>query len=146
MKTFINAAYMAVLALLFVASAAFGNCCKTTCAPKKSCAVGCKLQPAPVEIIEECNDAGEYKQVCHLEYIPCSGKTRVSKAYPRFIGCYDENGNPIDGRGSNYISGANNGVVHTQEAKVEVISPSYNNRNGKRMNKRMMKTDVMSVE
>ena len=100
MKTFINAARIVAVSLLFVSLTSlgfgFGGCCKKSCAPKAPCAVGCKLQPEPVEIVTECNDAGEYKQVCHLEYIPCSGKKKVTTAFPRFVGCYDENGNRLN--------------------------------------------------
>ena len=98
MKTFINAARVVAVTLLFVSltSLSSDRCCRTKCAPKRSCAPGCKLQPEPVKIRKSCDDAGSYKQVCHLEYIPCAGTTEEFEAYPKFIGCYDEAGNRID--------------------------------------------------
>jgi len=99
MKTFINAARIAVVMLTFVSLTAFGfGCCKKACAPKRSCsaAVGCKLQPEPVKIRKTCDHPGYYKQVCHLEYEPCEGKVEEVEATPLYKGCYDAQGNRIN--------------------------------------------------
>ena len=97
MKTFINAARIAVVMLTFVSLTAlgFGGCCKKACAPKCAKTAGCKLQPEPVKIRKTCDHPGFYKQVCHLEYVPCEGKEEVHEALPIFQGCYDEQGNRI---------------------------------------------------
>lgn len=111
MKTFINAARLAVISLLFVSLTVLGDCCPTKCAPKR-CATtaGCKLQPEPVKIRKTCDHPGYYKQVCHLEYVPCEGKVEEITAYPKFIGCYDETGARLDGNGA--------GVGYTNAAQV----------------------------
>ena len=98
MKTFINAARVVAVTLLFVSltSLGFGGCCKRACAPKCATTAGCKLQPEPVKIRKTCDNPGFYKQVCHLEYVPCEGVVQEVEAYPKFIGCYDEAGNRID--------------------------------------------------
>ncbi len=97
MKTFMNAARLAVVTLLFVSLTSFAQCCKKTCAPKRTCATatGCKLQPEPVKIRKTCDHPGFYKQVCHLEYEPCQGKEEEIEAYPIYQGCFDEQGNKI---------------------------------------------------
>ena len=100
MKTFINAARLAVIAMLFVSLTSFADCCskKSSCAPKTcapKCQAGCKLQPEPVKIRKTCDHPGYYKQVCHLEYEPCEGKIDEIEAYPVFQGCFDEQGNRI---------------------------------------------------
>jgi hypothetical protein len=97
MKTFINAARIVAVTLLFVSLTSLGlGCCKkSSCAPKRSCATGCKLQPEPVKIRKTCDHPGYYKQVCHLEYEPCEGKIDEIEAYPVFQGCFDEQGNRI---------------------------------------------------
>jgi hypothetical protein len=102
MKTFINAARIAVVMLSFVSLTAFGlfgrGCCKKECAPRTtSCySGGCKLQPEAVKIRKTCDHPGFYKQVCHLEYIPCEGKEEIHEALPIYQGCFDEQGNRIN--------------------------------------------------
>ena len=97
MKTFINAARIAVVMLTFVSLTAFGfGCCKKSCAPKAACNKGCKLQPEPVKIRKTCDHPGFYKQVCHLEYVPCEGKEEIHEALPIYQGCFDEQGNRIN--------------------------------------------------
>lgn len=100
MKTFINAARIAAVMLLFVSITSFGffggGCCKKSCAPKATCNTGCKLQPEPVTIRKTCDHPGYYKQVCHLEYEPCQGKVEEVEAYPVYKGCFDEQGNQIN--------------------------------------------------
>jgi hypothetical protein len=95
MKTFINAARILVVTLLFVSLTSFAGCCKKSCEPRRTCNTGCKLQPEPVQIRKTCDHPGYYKQVCHLEYIPCQGKEEVYEALPQYIGCFDEAGNKI---------------------------------------------------
>ena len=98
MKTFINAARIAAVALLFVSLSSFGffgRCCKSTCAPKRCETAGCKLPIQPVTIRKTCDHPGYVKQVCHLEYEPCEGKVEEVTATPIFIGCYDEQGNQM---------------------------------------------------
>lgn len=102
MKTFINAARIAAVMLLFVSLTSFGffgfgnGCCRKSCAPKAVCNTGCKLQPEPVTIRKTCDHPGYYKQVCHLEYEPCQGKVEEVEAYPVYKGCFDEQGNQIN--------------------------------------------------
>ncbi len=97
MKTFINAARIAVVMLLFVSLTALGfGCCKKECAPRAKCNSGCKLQPEPVKIRKTCDHPGFYKQVCHLEYIPCEGKEEIHEALPIYQGCFDEQGRQIN--------------------------------------------------
>ena len=143
MKTFVNAIRFALVALLFVSVTAlgFGNCCNKTCAPKtcapkRSCAPGCKLQPEPVKIRKSCDDAGSYKQVCHLEYIPCAGTTQEFEAYPKFIGCYDEAGNRIDGNGTVGYENNNGHATYTNDVQVEVITPSSATKQSKNVRAR----------
>jgi hypothetical protein len=99
MKTFINAARILVVTLLFTSLTAFGfgGCCKKRCEPRTCapCNTGCKLQPEPVKIRKTCDHPGYYKQVCHLEYIPCEGKVEEYEALPQYIGCFDEQGNKV---------------------------------------------------
>lgn len=102
MKTFINAARIFAVTLLFVAvsASAFGwnrnRCCPQQACPVTRCApAGCKLQPEPVIIRKTCDHPGYYKQVCRLEYEPCEGKVEEIQAYPIYKGCYDETGNVI---------------------------------------------------
>ena len=96
MKTFINATRIAIVMLLFVSLTALGSgCCKKACAPKRTCAIGCKLQPEPVKIRKTCDHPGYYKQVCHLEYEPCEGKVEEIEAYPIYKGCFDEQGREV---------------------------------------------------
>ena len=133
MKTFINAARIAVVMLLFVSLTAlgFGGCCKKSCAPKAcapKCATtaGCKLQPEPVKIRKTCDHPGFYKQVCHLEYVPCEGKIEEIEAYPIYQGCYDEQGNAINGGGA--VVSRSNGTAFTQDVKIDVEVPTSYNR------------------
>ena len=99
MKTFINAARIAAVMLLFVSLTSFGffggGCCRKSCA-RQVCNTGCKLQPEPVTIRKTCDHPGYYKQVCHLEYEPCQGKVEEVEAYPVYKGCFDEQGNQIN--------------------------------------------------
>jgi hypothetical protein len=133
MNTFINAARMAVIALLLVSLTAFGGNCNTCkpCAPKK-CNTGCKLQPEPVKIRKSCDHPGYYKQVCHLEYEPCEGKVEEVTAMPVYKGCYDEQGNPLSNSGSTYRNG---NTAYTNDVDIQVSVPSSYGRNTKRMNK-----------
>ncbi len=98
MKTFINAAKLVAVTLLFVSLTTFGGCCKKSCAPcaPKQCNTGCKLQPEPVKIRKTCDHPGYYKQVCHLEYEPCEGKVEEHEMLPVYKGCYDDQGNQIN--------------------------------------------------
>jgi hypothetical protein len=96
MKTFINAARIAVVMLLFVSLTSLASCCKKACAPRAKCNTGCKLQPEPVKIRKTCDHPGFYKQVCHLEYVPCEGKEEIHEALPIYQGCFDEQGNRIN--------------------------------------------------
>jgi hypothetical protein len=124
MKTFINAARIAVVTLLFVSLTAlgFGGCCKKECAPKAKCNTGCRLQPEPVKIRKTCDHPGFYKQVCHLEYVPCEGKEEVHEAYPIYQGCFDEQGRAISGGGE--VISRTNGNAFTQDVKIDVEVPS----------------------
>ncbi len=127
MKTFINAARLAVIALLFVSLTSFADCCKTSCAPKR-CATtaGCKLQPEPVKIRKTCDHPGYYKQVCHLEYVPCEGKVEEITAMPIFQGCFDEQGNRLE-NGSGYT---NSQAARVQDVDIQVSVPgAYGNNN-----------------
>jgi len=96
MKTFINAARIAVVMLLFVSLTSLASCCRKACAPRAKCNTGCKLQPEPVKIRKTCDHPGFYKQVCHLEYVPCEGKEEIHEALPIYQGCFDEQGNRIN--------------------------------------------------
>ncbi len=97
MKSFINAARVAVVMLLFVSlTVVAGSCNKGSCGVKRSCSTGCKLQPEPVKIRKTCDLPGYYKQVCHLEYEPCDGKVEEIEAYPIYKGCFDEQGSQIN--------------------------------------------------
>ena len=134
MKTFINAARIAVVMLLFVSLTALGNgCCATKCAPKcapkRTCAVGCRLQPEPVKIRKTCDNPGYYKQVCHLEYEPCEGKVEEITAMPIFKGCYDEQGNKLDGNGSSYARSSDQ-AAFTQDVDIQVTVPSSYTQTG----------------
>ncbi len=125
MKTFINAARIAAIMVLFVSVTALGfGCCKKACAPKAcapKCQTGCKLQPEPVKIRKTCDHPGFYKQVCHLEYIPCEGKEEVYEAYPLYQGCFDEAGNRIEGASVVSRTGS---TAFTQDVKIDVEVPS----------------------
>ena len=128
MKTFISAARLLVVALLFVSLNAFGaGCCATKCAPKcekqtNCCAApACRLKPEPVEIVKTCDHPGFYRQVCRLEYRPCEGKVTRHKACPVYEGCFSEDGSVLEVANQNGKSG----VAHTQNATVEVIAPQF---------------------
>jgi hypothetical protein len=119
MKTFINAARIAVVMLTFVSLTAFGwfgGCCNKRCSTDR----GCKLQPEAVKIRKTCDHPGFYKQVCHLEYIPCEGKEEVHEALPIYLGCFDETGRAING-GAAVNS---RGTAFTQDVKIDVEVPS----------------------
>jgi hypothetical protein len=153
MKTFINALRVAVVTVLFVSLSSLGfigGCCKkeSSCAPKASCAPGCKLQPEPVKIRKTCDKPGFYKQVCHLEYIPCEGTVEEREERPIFIGCYDEQGNRIDGNGQAVDGNWNHNnhhVAYTQDVTAQVEVPaSYEQKaqvrnNNQRTNGRNMR-------
>ena len=104
MKTFINAARIAAVALLFVSLSSFSfglfggrGCCPKRACPETRCATnGCKLPIQPVTIRKTCDHPGYVKQVCHLEYEPCEGKVEEVTATPIFIGCFDEQGNQVN--------------------------------------------------
>ena len=82
MKTFINAARIAVVMLLFVSLTSFGWMLQKIMRSKSDMCTGCKLQPEPVKIRKTCDHPGYYKQVCHLEYVPCEGKVEEIEALP----------------------------------------------------------------
>jgi hypothetical protein len=125
MKTFINAMRIAVVMLLFVSLNVFAGCCKKSCAPKRSCnATGCKLAPEPVTIKKTCDHPGYYKQVCHLEYEPCEGKVEEVTAMPIFKGCFDEQGNTING-GRSVTSGE---AARIQNVDIDVRVPARYSR------------------
>lgn len=124
MKTFINAARIAVVMLLFVSLNVFANCCKKACGVKRSCNTGCKLQPEPVIIKKTCDHPGYYKQVCHLEYEPCEGKVEEVTAMPIFKGCFDEQGNSING-GRSVTSGE---AARVQNVEIETRVPARYSR------------------
>lgn len=129
MKTFINAARIAVVMLVFVSLTAFAGCCKKECAPRAKCNTGgCKLQPEPVKIRKTCDHPGFYKQVCHLEYVPCEGKEEIHEATPIYLGCFDEQGHAInDGAAMNSRS-SNSNTAFTQDVKIDVEVPSSYSR------------------
>lgn len=152
MKSFMNAARIAVITLLFVSLTALGGgCCGNSCAVKAPCAVGCKLQPEPVKIRKVCDKPGFYKQVCHLEYEPCDGTVEEYTAMPIFKGCFDEQGNPLSSNGSNGYGYADKNV-RVVDADIQVQVPrSYDqtskkgfraSRNGKRTNKSFAEVTV----
>ena len=125
MKTFMNAIRILVVTLLFVSLTSLADCCKKSCAPKAcvtKCATGCKLQPEPVKIRKTCDNPGFYKQVCHLEYVPCEGKEEVHEALPIYLGCFDEQGKAIEGGAS--MSTRSNATAFTQDVKIYVEVPS----------------------
>lgn len=124
MKTFINAARIAVAMLLFVSMSIFAGCCNKSCGVKRSCNTGCKLAPAPVTIKKTCDHPGYYKQVCHLEYEPCEGKVEEVTAMPIFKGCFDEQGNSING-GRSVVSGE---AARVQEVEIQTRVPSRYSR------------------
>lgn len=128
MKTFISAARLFLVAMLFVSLNAFGaGCCATKCAPKcektSSCcaAPACRLKPEPVEIVKTCDHPGFYRQVCRLEYRPCEGKVTRHKMCPIYEGCFAEDGSKLDTASVNGKSG----VAYTQNATVEVKAPQF---------------------
>ncbi len=125
MKTFINAARIAVVMLLFVSLTAVAGCCKKACAPKRSCSTGCKLSPEPVKIRKTCDHPGYYKQVCHLEYEPCEGKVEEITAMPIFKGCFDEQGNPMNGGRSMMNSDS---AAYTNDVQIDVRVPKSYSR------------------
>ena len=138
MKTFMNAIRILVVTLLFVSLTSLADCCKKACAPKAcapKCATtaGCKLQPEPVKIRKTCDHPGFYKQVCHLEYIPCEGKVEEYTAMPMYKGCYDEQGNPINNGSSAEVVGE----VRTQNVDIQVQVPDTYTK-GTRANRRVM--------
>lgn len=124
MKTFVSAARIFVVALLFVSLNAFGGCCATKCAPKcekqtNCCAApACRLKPEAVEIVKTCDHPGFYRQVCRLEYRPCEGKVTRHKMCPVYEGCFAEDGSKLD-------TTSNNRSARTQDATVEVIAPQF---------------------
>jgi hypothetical protein len=124
MKTFMNALRLLVVTLVFVSLTSLANsCCKKECAPCAPKATqcqttGCKLQPEPVKIRKTCDHPGFYKQVCHLEYIPCEGKVEEYTALPIYKGCFDEKGNMI----TNGVS--MNGETRVQDVDIQVQVPS----------------------
>ncbi|CAN5127649.1 hypothetical protein BH09DEP1_BH09DEP1_0670 [soil metagenome] len=125
MKTFINAVRVAVVMLLFVSlNIIAGGCCKKSCAPKAACATGCKLAPEPVTIKKTCDHPGYYKQVCHLEYEPCQGEVQEVTAMPIFKGCFDEQGNSING-GRSVTSGE---AGRIQNVDIDVRVPARYSR------------------
>jgi|GEM_PF-3047157 len=131
MKTFINAVRVLMVALLFVSlnSLAFlGGCCNK----KTTCNTGCKLQPEAVQIRKTCDHPGYYKQVCHLEYVPCQGKEEVETRMPIYLGCYDEQGNKIDGNGSTRY--ASDHVAYTNDVQISTQVPASYTQGGS-MNK-----------
>ncbi|GMU19649.1 MAG: hypothetical protein AMXMBFR12_08410 [Candidatus Babeliales bacterium] len=125
MKTFINAIARIVVAMLLFVSisvVAFGGCCKKSCAPRAACNVGCKLQPEPVTIKKTCDHPGYYKQVCHLEYEPCEGKVEEVTAMPIFKGCYDEQGNLLNG------TGGSGKATRVQNVEIQTRVPNVYSR------------------
>ncbi len=123
MKTFINAARIAAVTLLFVSLTSLADCCRKSCAPRATCNTGCKLQPEPVKIRKTCDHPGYYKQVCHLEYEPCEGKVEEHTAFPIYQGCFDEQGNAINGGGS-VSSRSSSNTAYTQDVDIQVSVPS----------------------
>ena len=105
MKTFINAARIVAVVLLFVSltSLSADRCCPSKCQTRSRCETGCttapacRLKPQQVEIVKTCEHPGYYKQVCRLEYEPCEGKVERYKACPIYKGCFAEDGAPLDG-------------------------------------------------
>ncbi len=136
MKTFMNAMRILVVTLLFVSLTSLADCCKKECAPKAKCNAGCKLQPEPVKIRKTCDHPGFYKQVCHLEYVPCEGKVEEYTAMPIYKGCFDEQGNTI----TNGVSMTSDESARVQDVDIQVQVPaSYSKTgNGKRATRRMM--------
>ncbi len=137
MKTFINAIRILVVTLLFVSLTSLADCCKKSCAPKAcapKCQTGCKLQPEPVKIRKTCDHPGFYKQVCHLEYIPCEGKVEEYTAMPMYKGCFDEAGNPI----TNGVSMTSGETARTQDVDIQVQVPASYSKATNGKNRRMM--------
>ena len=139
MKTFMNALRILVVTLVFVSLNSLADCCKKSCspcAPKATCNTGCKLQPEPVKIRKTCDHPGFYKQVCHLEYVPCEGKVEEYTALPIYKGCFDEQGNPI----TNGVSMNNGETARVQDVDIQVQVPATytKNTNGTRATRRMM--------
>jgi len=140
MKTF-NIIRLFVVVVLGMSMSAFAarncNTCPTkSCPVKKACApcapcAGqvCRLKPDLIEVTKTCDKPGYYKQISRLEYIPCQGETVSYKACPQFLGCFDENGNRLDGNGSVVESADNSGVAYTQTAQVETKRFHRNGRN-----------------
>lgn len=120
MKTFMNAIRILAVMVLFVSLTSLADCCKKeACAPKQKCNAGCKLQPEPVKIRKTCDHPGYYKQVCHLEYMPCEGKVDEYTAMPIYKGCFDEAGNMI----TNGVS-MHSGETRVQDVDIQVQVPS----------------------
>jgi len=109
MKTFKIAQLLAVVLLLVVGSADARKCCavKKECAP---CNKPCRTCPAvaiPGEEVEyekitrtSCGNPGEVRYVLKKEFIPCTNEDKEIvqnlKGCPKYLGTFDENGNPID--------------------------------------------------
>jgi hypothetical protein len=136
MKTFMNAIRIIVVTLLFVSLTSLADCCKKACAPKvcaPKCTTGCKLQPEPVKIRKTCDHPGFYKQVCHLEYIPCEGKVEEYTAMPMYKGCFDEQGNVINNGSTEAMGEAR---VQNVDIQVQVPDTYTQGTNGRRAARR----------
>ena len=92
--------------------------------------MGCKLNPEPVKIRKTCDHPGYYKQVCHLEYEPCEGKVEEATAMPIYKGCFDANGNKIDGNGSSVMRSSDQ-AAFTQDVDIQVTVPSSYTQTGR---------------
>lgn len=136
MKTFMNAIRILVVTLLFVSLTSLADCCKKTCAPKATtakCQAGCRLQPEPVKIRKTCDHPGFYKQVCHLEYVPCEGKVEEYTAMPIYKGCFDEQGNAIVGGVAE-----STGEMRTQDVDIQVQVPNTYTKGTRAATRNMM--------
>jgi hypothetical protein len=138
MKTFINAMRILVVTLLFVSLTSLADCCKKSCAPRTCATTGCKLQPEAVKIRKTCDHPGYYKQVCHLEYVPCEGKVEEYTAMPIYKGCYDEQGNMITNGSSMMMTSGETARVQDVDIQVQVPSTYTKATNGRKTTRRMM--------
>lgn len=137
MKTFINVARMLVFAMLFFSLSVVADCCNNRCAVKQCATNGCKLPIQPVTIKKTCDHPGYVKQVCHLEYEPCQGKVEEVTAMPIYKGCYDAQGNQINGSGAaSYGYSNGNRQVVTPDIQVNSSAYGYSNGRNKRISKR----------
>jgi len=105
MKTFKIAQLLAVVAL-FVVGSVSARCCVA----KKSCEKVCRTCPVvtiPGEEVEyqkitrtSCGNPGEVRYVLKKEFIPCTNEDKeivqTLKGCPKYLGTFDENGNPVD--------------------------------------------------